>query len=248
MLLKINDKREDSIKDLENTLNSVNVNGVIKVDGKYRDYTYMINEVYYDRIESQYLLEINDEIIKELAKKYHLYFEINDHSVGEEVNDDTLIPLHYYTIDIVDIKPKRFVDVDIESHFAGFTTKREVKNIDIMKIPNTILDVCDSLSDSYKKIGIILNSESSVDEIYVIRNNGTLTGIKYTFCYNRERKGILLSCVRVEGEKDYKECKVGDTLHQSEHLIEKPSEDITRLKEIDDGMIDLCMRIRKDRK
>jgi len=237
MLLKINDKREESIRGLENSLRSVNLNGTIKVDGKYKDYTYMIKEVYYDRIENQYLLEIDDEIITELAKKYHLYFELNDHSIGEEQNDSGLMPVHYYTIDLIDIRPKRFVDVTIKNFGVR---EDELLKMDTMSIPNEILDACDLLSGHYNKIDIELNSENTIAEISVERNDGREVGVKFISndigVYGKIEKDvqfILFNRSTSSNTYDFFPVYVNDLLHK----------DILNLKNMGDRIYDLCSRI-----
>ena len=237
MLLKINDKREESIRGLENSLRSVNLNGTIKVDGKYKDYTYMIKEVYYDRIENQYLLEIDDEIITELAKKYHLYFELNDHSIGEEQNDSGLMPVHYYTIDLIDIRPKRFVDVTIKNFGVR---EDELLKVYTMSIPNEILEVCDLLSEKYNKINIELNSENTIAEISVERNDGREVGVKFISnnigMYGKIEKDvqfILFNRSTSSNTYDFFPVYVNDLLHK----------DILNLKNMGDRIYDLCSRI-----
>lgn len=237
MLLKINDKREESIRGLENSLRSVNLNGTIKVDGKYKDYTYMIKEVYYYRIENQYLLEIDDEIITELAKKYRLYFELNDHSIGEEQNDSGLLPVHYYTIDLIDIRPKRFVDVTIKNFGVR---EDELLKVDTMSIPNEILEVCDLLSEKYNKINIELNSENTIAEISVERNDGREVGVKFISnnigVYGEIEKDvqfILFNRSTSSNTYDFFPVYVNDLLHK----------DILNLKNMGDRIYDLCSRI-----
>ena len=238
MLFKINDKREESIKGLEDSLRSVNLNGTIKVDGKYKDYIYMVKEVYYDRIENQYLLEINDEIIKELAKDYHLHFKLNDHSLGEELNSGTLMPIHYFTIDLIEITPKRFIDVKIQRFGVR---AEELEKVDTMTIPNEILDACDLLSEKYNKINIELNSENTIAERSVERNVGREVGVKFISTdigvYGKIEKDVQFILFNRSTSSnttyDFFPVYVNDLLHK----------DILNLKNMGDRIYDLCSRI-----
>lgn len=187
MLLKINDKRESSIKILKDiygrqeipdfkTHVKKGINGTINIEeaNGLNGYIYMIDAIYYDRIENQYLLDISDENIERLTKDCNIEFIVNIHSY--EDNDLSMFPKNYFTIDIVDIKPKRFVDVKIKE----FGTKEEeLSNVDIMNIPNEILDVCDLLSGKYDKIIITLNSECTISEISVEKTNDEILGIQF---------------------------------------------------------------------
>ena len=125
MLLKINDKRESSIKILKDVYGrpeipdfkahvKKGINGIINIEeaNGLNGYVYMINAIFYDRIENQYLLDISDENIERLTKDYNIKFMVNDHSY--EDSDLNVLPKKYFTIDIVDIKPKRFIDVKIQ--------------------------------------------------------------------------------------------------------------------------------------
>ena len=186
MLLKINDKRESSIKILKDiygrqeipdfkTRVKNGINGIINIESsKLNGYIFMINAIYYDRIENQYLLDISDENIEKLTKDYNIKFIVNIHNF--EDSDLNMSPKNYFTIDIVDIKPKRFVDVKIQRFGVR---AEELEKVDTMTIPNEIIDVCNLLSGKYNKINIELNSENTIAAIYVERDDDKEAGVKF---------------------------------------------------------------------
>ena len=243
VLFKINDKREGSVRGLENSLRSVNLNGTIKVDEKYKDYIYMIKEVYYDRIENQYLLEIDDEIIKELSKKYHLYFELNEHHLGEEVNEGSLMSVHYYTIDLIEITPKRFVDVTIKNF--GIRPE-ELEKVDTMSIPNEILEVCDLLSEKYDKITMTMNSEFTISEISVEKTNDEILGIQFVQrdLYSKTKDAPYYFLFKRDLDLPHNRDE-GDYFPV---YVKNFSIPIINLRSIEDRIIDLCLRLKHNHK
>lgn len=243
MLFKINDKREESVRGLENSLRSVNLNGTIKVDGKYKDYIYVVKEVYYDRIENQYLLEIDNEIIKELSKKYHLYFELNERHLGEEVNESSLMSVHYYTIDLIDIRPKRFVDVTIKNF--GIRPE-ELEKVDTMSIPNEILDVCDLLSEKYDKITMTMNSEFTISEISVEKTNDEILGVQFIQrdLYSKSKDAPYYFLFKRDLDLPHNRDE-GDYFPV---YVKNFSIPIINLRIIEDRINDLCLRLKRNHK
>lgn len=248
MLLKINDKRESSIKILKDVYGrqeipdfrahiKKGINGIINIDdNKLNGYIYMVNAIYYDRIENQYLLDINDECIEKLTKEYNINFIVNEHIYEDDsdLNVSNMYPRNYFTIDIVDIKPKRFVDVRIKRFGVR---AEELTNVDTIHVPNEILDACDLLSGKYNKINIELNSENTIAEISVERDDNKIAGIKFIpeGVYSKKEKVqfALFSINTNHDIYDFFPVYVDDLLHK----------DIKNLKMIEDRIYDLCSRI-----
>lgn len=244
MLLKINDKRESSIKILKDVYGrqeisdfrahiKKGINGIINIDdNELNGYIYMVNAIFYDRIENQYLLDINDECIEKLTKDYDINFIVNDHSYEE--SDLNVFPRNYFTIDIVDIKPKKFIDVRIKRFGVR---AEELEKVDTMSIPNEILDVCDLLSGHYNKIDIELNSENTIAEIYVQRYDNKEAGIKFIqkgmYSRTEDIRYILTNRSMNSDKYDFFPVYV-------EHLLPKA---IINIKEMEDRGYDLCSRI-----
>ena len=244
MLLKINDKRESSIKFLEKVYRTQGfpsfkkINGIINVDdNRLNGVIYVVDGIYHDRIENQYLLEINDENIERLTKEYNLYFVVNDHSYEEtSMNASELYPVNYFTIDIVDIKPKTFVDVDIKRFGQR---AEELTKVDTITIPNEILDVCNLLSEKYDKINITLNSENTIAELSVIRNDDKEAGIKFIpkglYSKTEEDVQFILFNRSINSDRyEFFPVYVDNLLPDC----------ILNLKRIEDRIYDLCSRIK----
>lgn len=248
MLLKINDKRKSSIKILKDVYgrqeipdfkahDKKGINGVINIEeaNGLNGYIYMINAIFYDRIENQYLLEINDENIEKLTKDYNIKFIVNIHNYEDsDLNVSNMFPRNYFTIDIVDIKPKRFIDVRIKRFGVR---AEELEKVDTMSIPNEILDVCDLLSGHYNKIDIELNSENTIAEIYVQRYDNKEAGIKFIQkgMYSRTEDVQYILTNRSLNSDTYDFFPV-----YVEHLLPKA---IINIKEMEDRGYDLCSRI-----
>ena len=248
MLLKINDKRESSIKILKDVYGrqeipdfkthvKKGINGIINIEeaNGLNGYIYMINAIFYDRIENQYLLDISDENIERLTKDYNIKFVVNAHNHEDsDLNVSNMLPRNYFTIDIVDIKPKRFVDVRIKRFGVR---AEELEKVDTMSIPNEILDVCDLLSGHYNKIDIELNSENTIAEIYVQRYDNKEAGIKFLqkgmYSRTEDVRYILTNRSMNSDKYDFFPVYV-------EHLLPKA---IINLKEMEDRIYDLCQRI-----
>lgn len=248
MLLKINDKRESSIKILKDVYGrqeipdfkahvKKGINGIVNIEeaNGLNGYIYMINAIFYDRIENQYLLDISDENIERLTKDYNIKFIVNFHN--HEDSDLNVLPKKYFTIDIVDIKPKRFIDVKIQRFGVRV---EELEKVDTMTIPNEILDACDLLSEKYNKINIELNSENTIAEISVERNDGREVGVKFISndigVYGKIEKDvqfILFNRSTSSNTYDFFPVYVNDLLHK----------DILNLKNMGDRIYDLCSRI-----
>ena len=251
MLLKINDKRESSIKILKDVYGrqeipdfkahvKKGINGIVNIEeaNGLNGYIYMINAIFYDRIDNQYLLDISDENIERLTKDFNIKFMVNIHSYEDsDLNVSNMLPKNYFTIDIVDIKPKRFIDVKIQRF--GIRTE-ELKKVDTITIPNEIIDACDLLSEKYNKINIELNSENTIAEISVERNDGREVGVKFISndigMYGKIEKDvqfILFNRSTSSNTYDFFPVYVNDLLHK----------DILNLKNMGDRIYDLCSRI-----
>lgn len=250
MLLKINDKRESSIKILKDVHGrqeipdfkahvKKGINGIVNIEeaNGLNGYIYMINAIFYDIIENQYLLDIRDENIEKLTKDYNIKFIVNIHNHEDndsDLNVSNMFPKNYFTIDIVDIKPKRFIDVRIKRFGVR---AEELEKVDTMSIPNEILDVCDLLSGHYNKIDIELNSENTIAEIYVQRYDNKEAGIKFLqkgmYSRTEDVQYILTSRSLNSDTYDFFPVYV-------EHLLPKA---IINLKEMEDRIYDLCQRI-----
>lgn len=251
MLLKINDKRESSIKILKDVYGrqeipdfkahvKKGINGIVNIEeaNGLNGYIYMINAIFYDRIENQYLLDISDENIEKLTKDFNIKFMVNIHSYEDsDLNVSIMFPKNYFTIDIVDIKPKRFVDVKTQRFGVRV---EELEKVDTMSIPNEILDACDLLSEKYNKINIELNSENTIAEISVERNDGREVGVKFISndigVYGKIEKDvqfILFNRSTSSNTYDFFPVYV-------EYLLPK---DIINLKEMEDRIYDLCSSI-----
>lgn len=250
MLLKINDKRESSIKILKDVYGrqeipdfkahvKKGINGIINIEeaNGLNGYIYMINAIFYDRIENQYLLDISDENIEKLTKDYNIKFVVNVHNHEDsdsDLNVSNMFPKNYFTIDIVDIKPKRFIDVRIKRFGVR---AEELEKVDTMTLPNEILDVCDLLSGHYNKIDIELNSENTIAGIYVQRYDNKEAGIKFLqkgmYSRTEDVRYILTNRSMNSDKYDFFPVYV-------EHLLPKA---IINLKEMEDRIYDLCQRI-----